>query len=56
MWNVADPGAGKWQISASGGSEPRWAHSGREIFFRGGRGEMLAAAVTTRKQLQLGDT
>jgi serine/threonine-protein kinase len=45
--NVADPSAGKWQISASGGSEPRWAHSGREIFFRAGRGEMLAAAVTT---------
>src|SRR5262249_36944231 len=25
---------GKWQISSDGGSEPVWAHSGRELFYR----------------------
>jgi hypothetical protein len=29
--NTAD---GRWQISAQGGSEPVWAHSGRELFYR----------------------
>ncbi len=29
-----DVDAGLWQISAEGGVEPRWAHSGKEIFFR----------------------
>ena len=29
------PGPGpKWQISAEGGSEPRWSRSGRELFYR----------------------
>ena len=29
--NVGD---GRWQISAAGGQEPAWAHSGRELFYR----------------------
>ena len=29
--NVDD---GKWQVSANGGREPLWAHSGRELFYR----------------------
>jgi len=29
--NTAD---GRWQISALGGQEPVWAHSGRELFYR----------------------
>jgi serine/threonine-protein kinase len=29
--NTAD---GRWQISAQGGQEPVWAHSGRELFYR----------------------
>jgi Tol biopolymer transport system component len=29
--NTAD---GRWQISAHGGQEPVWAHSGRELFYR----------------------
>ncbi len=28
---------GKWQVSTDGGSEPVWAHSGRELFYRGGQ-------------------
>ena len=29
-----DPGAGRTQVSRTGGEEPRWAHNGRELFFR----------------------
>jgi serine/threonine-protein kinase len=41
-----DPGAGRTQVSVAGGAEPRWAHSGRELFFRGPRAEMMVAEVT----------
>jgi dipeptidyl aminopeptidase/acylaminoacyl peptidase len=41
-----DPGAGKTQVSIDGAGEPRWAHDGRELFFRSNRGEMLVADVT----------
>ena len=41
-----DPGAGKAQVSVDGGEEPRWAHNGREIFFRSPRGEMMVADVS----------
>ena len=27
-------GGGKWQVSTDGGSYPRWARSGRELFYR----------------------
>jgi serine/threonine-protein kinase len=42
-----DPGAGRTQVSVDGGDEPRWAHSGRELFFRSRRGEMVVTDVTT---------
>jgi Tol biopolymer transport system component len=29
---------GRWQVSVEGGVEPRWAHSGRELFFSTGGG------------------
>jgi len=29
---------GRWQISTQGGQEPVWAHSGKELFYRAGRG------------------
>ncbi|MBI1966867.1 MAG: protein kinase [Gemmatimonadetes bacterium] len=35
----------KWQVSVGGGSEPVWAHSSRELFYRGGREELMVAAV-----------
>jgi hypothetical protein len=27
-------GDGRWQVSAQGGQEPVWAHSGKELFYR----------------------
>jgi serine/threonine-protein kinase len=34
---------GRWQVSKDGGNEPRWSHTGREIFFRAGPAVMAAA-------------
>jgi serine/threonine-protein kinase len=39
--------AGRWQISTAGGMEPLWAHSGRELFYKNGAGELVSVAVTT---------
>jgi len=37
--------AARWQVSRAGGREPVWAHSGQELFYRNGAGELVAAAV-----------
>jgi serine/threonine-protein kinase len=49
-----DPGAGRTQVSVDGGEEPRWAHNGRELFFRTRRGEMLVADVTLGARFSAG--
>ena len=41
------------QISAGGGREPRWAPSGREVFYRSQQG-MVAAAVSSSPSLRVG--
>jgi len=43
-----DAAQAKWQISLRGGGEPVWGHNGRELFYRGPSGEMIAAEYTTR--------
>jgi serine/threonine-protein kinase len=43
---------GKWQISTDGGSDPRWARNGREIFYRAGD-RMMAVEVDTERSLRL---
>ena len=35
---------GKWQVSTDGGSEPVWAHSGRELFYKGS-GNLMVVEV-----------
>ena len=42
--NVMDS---KQQVSTDGGVEPRWAHSGRELFFKSSAREFIAVSVTT---------
>jgi dipeptidyl aminopeptidase/acylaminoacyl peptidase len=39
---------GRWQISTEGGLAPRWAHSGRELFYESNAGDVMVAPVTTR--------
>jgi Tol biopolymer transport system component len=36
---------GKWQVSVGGGQEPRWAHSGRELFYVRGDRTLMAASI-----------
>jgi len=43
-----------WQISTAGGVEPRWAHSGRELFYRNGRNEMVSVAIQPGSAFQTG--
>jgi Tol biopolymer transport system component len=45
---VPGPG-GRWQISSNGGEQPRWAHNGREIFYRSGT-KMMGVKVETEAQ------
>ncbi len=40
-----DVNSGRWQISRDGGNEPRWAHSGRELFYRSATGPLMAVAI-----------
>ena len=44
----------RWTISVSGGTEPIWAHSGRELFFRTQSGDMMAVQVVTANGFQSG--
>jgi serine/threonine-protein kinase len=44
----------KWQVSVDGGIEPRWSHSGRELFYRTSRGEMIVRAVGGRETFEMG--
>ena len=51
-------GDARWQISAQGGQEPVWAHSGRELFYRapgaGGAQQMMIELRSAGPKLQLG--
>ena len=38
---------GQWQISTGGGSNPRWARNGKELFYFGSGGELLGVPVDT---------
>ena len=36
---------GKWQVSASGGSQPLWSHDGQTLYYRNGT-SVIAASIT----------
>lgn len=38
---------GKWQVSSSGGQEPKWRQDGKELFYVSSDGKMMSVAVTT---------
>ena len=39
-------GSGLVQVSREGGTEPVWAHSSRELFYRNGGNELVAVQVS----------
>ena len=45
----------KRQVSTNGGVEPRWAHSGRALFYRNSTNEMVEAEVTSGSTFQVGE-
>jgi Tol biopolymer transport system component len=48
-----DVDGGRWQISTEGGIRPRWAHSGRELFFvNPATREMMVAEIETASSFQ----
>jgi Tol biopolymer transport system component len=44
----------RWQISAGGGSRPRWRSDGRELFFVSPDGQLLAVDVQGGQTMQFG--
>src|SRR5262249_25676451 len=49
------PGGGaKRQVSTEGGTMPLWSKDGRELYFIGAGGKMMAAAVTGAASLDFG--
>src|SRR5262249_25621666 len=54
IWVQSFPtGAGKFQVSAGGGAQPRWRRDGKEIFYLGGDGKLMAVEVKTNPQFQV---
>jgi eukaryotic-like serine/threonine-protein kinase len=45
--------SGRWQVSVDGGLEPRWAHSGRALYYRSGD-SLVSVAVTTGPNFTVG--
>jgi serine/threonine protein kinase len=45
---------GKWQISTSGGSQPKWRGDGKELFYLSGDGKIMAVQVKTGANFDAG--
>ena len=50
-----DVDGAKSRVSISGGTEPVWAHSGSELFYRNGAGDMVSVAVSTTPTFDQGE-
>jgi Tol biopolymer transport system component/tRNA A-37 threonylcarbamoyl transferase component Bud32 len=46
--------AAKWAVSTSGGTEPLWSHSGKELFYHDASGNLVAVEVKTNPTFSLG--
>jgi len=40
-----DVNAGRWQVSANGGTEPLWSHNGHELLYRDATGGFIAVQI-----------
>jgi len=47
-------GAGKWQVSRGGGTEPRWRGDGKEIFYIAPNGMLMAVPVNAESSFVTG--
>ena len=48
-----DPG-GRYTVSLEGGSEPVWARDGRTLYYRDGRGDLVAVAIESGERFVVG--
>jgi Tol biopolymer transport system component len=51
--NFPNP-AGRWQVSASGGLQPKWRQDGKELFYLAADGRMMAAPVALGALVEIG--
>jgi hypothetical protein len=49
-----DVSTARWQVSTAGGTAPLWAHSGKELFFRNNRGDLVVAQVSATPSFTIG--
>jgi serine/threonine-protein kinase len=49
-----EAGTARYTVSHNGGSEPRWAHSGKELFFRDGAENLVAVEVMAGAVFRVG--
>ena len=47
-------GSGQFQVSKGGGAQPRWRADGKELFFLAPGGTMMAVAIDTTRQFDVG--
>jgi serine/threonine-protein kinase len=50
-----DVASARWQVSTTGGTQPLWANSGRALFYRNGRNELVAATVRAGPSFSIGE-
>ncbi len=43
-----------WSVSSDGGSEPKWSRSGRELFYRNARGDMVSVPIVPGSSFAFG--
>ena len=43
----------RWQVSRAGGLEPVWSASGRELFYRNGAGQLVAAEIAPGPEFRI---
>jgi Tol biopolymer transport system component len=48
------PSGAKWQISTTGGRQPRWRRDGKELFYLGADRSLMAVTITVGATLQAG--
>jgi serine/threonine-protein kinase len=50
-----ETGTARWQVSTTGGGQPLWSRTGRELFYISGKGEMMSAEVRTGATFMVGE-
>jgi serine/threonine-protein kinase len=45
----------RWQVSNGGGTQPRWSHDGRELFFLDAKNRLMSAEIRRSTTFDVGD-